>query len=208
MACLDMVSREGPEDPIHHYHSNYDSHHWMVEYGDPGFVTHRVMGQFLALVAYHLADDPIIPFDLSNYDSELEIYLADLEETLSSSEVEGAADLDISALRTSVANFANMAQMATDYAAAALESGNEEAMHLINGKFRDFHRGFTSQGGLPNRDFYKHVLFAPGLDTGYAPVTFPGITEAIVEYENITMAEEWVVKTAAGIDVAAGILQP
>lgn len=208
MASLDLGAGAGPEDPIYHYHSSYDSYHWMSEFGDVGFITHRVMGEYLTLLAYHLADDPIIPFDLSNYESELDIYLADLEETLSSSDLEGAANLDISALQTSVANFIDMAQRATDYAAAAMDSGNEEALHLVNGKLRDFHRGFTSQGGLPNREFFRHVLFAPGLDTGYAPVTFPGITEAVVEYGNITMAEEWVVKTAAGIDVAAGILQP
>jgi hypothetical protein len=42
--------------------------------------------------------------------------------------------------------------------------------------------------------------------SGYAPVTFPGITEA-VEAGNFTLAEEWVKKTAAAIRVAGNIIK-
>jgi hypothetical protein len=41
---------------------------------------------------------------------------------------------------------------------------------------------------------------------GYAPVTFPGITEAI-DAGNYTLAEEWVRKTAAAIRVAGNIIK-
>ena len=40
--------------------------------------------------------------------------------------------------------------------------------------------------------------------SGYAPVTFPGITEA-VEAGNFTLAEEWFKKTASAIRVAGNI---
>ena len=63
-----------------------------------------------------------------------------------------------------------------------------------------------SQGGLPDREFYKHVVFAPGLDTGYAATTYPGITEAVEFAKNASLAEEWVGKTSRAIEVAAGIL--
>ena len=42
---IDMGSDGGPTDPIYHYHSNYDSYHWMSTFGDPGFITHKSMGQ-------------------------------------------------------------------------------------------------------------------------------------------------------------------
>lgn len=42
---------------------------------------------------------------------------------------------------------------------------------------------------------------------GYAPVTFPGITEAL-QAGNTTLAAEWVKKTADAIQVAADILKP
>jgi len=48
------------------------------------------------------------------------------------------------------------------------------------------------------------------LDTGYAAVTFPGITEG-VQYANdgdFAVAQEWVGRTAKGIVAAAEILRP
>jgi N-acetylated-alpha-linked acidic dipeptidase len=53
---------------------------------------------------------------------------------------------------------------------------------------------------------HRHLVFAPGLDTGYAPTTFPGITEA-VEAKNLTLAEEFVHRTADAVIVAANILK-
>lgn len=49
------------------------------------------------------------------------------------------------------------------------------------------------------------MIYAPGLDTGYAPVTFPGITEA-VEGGDLKTAEEFVEKTARAIWHATAIL--
>jgi N-acetylated-alpha-linked acidic dipeptidase len=35
--------------------------------------------------------------------------------------------------------------------------------------------------GLPGRDWYKHLIYAPGRYTGYAAKTLPGVREAIEE---------------------------
>ena len=40
-----MAAYPGPDDPVYHYHSNYDSYHWMTNFGDPGFITHQSMAQ-------------------------------------------------------------------------------------------------------------------------------------------------------------------
>jgi len=39
----------------------------------------------------------------------------------------------------------------------------------------------TDRHGLPGRDWYRHMIYAPGLNTGYAAKTLPGIREAIEE---------------------------
>ena len=33
--------------------------------------------------------------------------------------------------------------------------------------------------GLPLRPWYRHAIYAPGLDTGYAPEVLPGVNDAI-----------------------------
>ena len=37
----------------------------------------------------------------------------------------------------------------------------------------------TLPQGLPNRDWYKHRIYAPGTYTGYSVKTLPGLREAV-----------------------------
>jgi N-acetylated-alpha-linked acidic dipeptidase len=205
ISSFDVGSSGGVDDPVWHYHSNYDTYHWMSTFGDPGFLVHAAMGQYLALVAYHLASDDVLPIDTQNYAVELRAYYDDLSEYAE----EHDADLDLSELDDAIKYFKNSADEVKALEKLAVSRDDQVLKTVVNHKYRDFQRGFISQGGLPDRDFYKHVVTAPGLDTGYAAVTFPGITEG-VQYAadgNFTVAQEWVGKTARGIVVAANILK-
>lgn len=200
ISSLDIGAGGGPTDPVYHYHSNYDSYHWMANFGDPGFLSHKAMGQWLTLIAYALATREVLPLDVQNYGAEMTAYLTDLEKTIASAN----ATLDLSPLSSAISTFNNSAAAITQQIASSPDAATVD---VINSKLRDFQRGLVSQGGLPDRLFYRNVVFAPGVDTGYAPVTFPGITEA-VEAGNFSLAEEWIGKTSKAIEVAAGILVP
>ena len=197
-----MGSGGGAGDPIWHYHSNYDTYHWMATFGDPGFHLHSTMGQYLTLLAYHLADDTILPFDLPLYGEALSEYYALLEETITSTE----SEIDISELDAAIKTFQSRAAEVKALDDQARLTKDPELISVVNHKYRDFQRGFISQGGLPERQFYKHVVNAPGIDTGYAPVTYPGITEAL-QAGNLKRAKEWVSKTAKGILRASEIIK-
>ncbi|KAF4978622.1 hypothetical protein FZEAL_5025 [Fusarium zealandicum] len=205
ISSLDTGSSGGVDDPIWHYHSNYDTYHWMSTFGDPGFSVHASQGQYLALMAYHLANDDILPIDTQNYAVELRAYYKDLSEYIG----EEGADLDLSELDDAINRFKKSADEVKALERLAMDRKDDILKKVVNHKYRDFQRGFISQGGLPNREFYKHVVTAPGLDTGYAAVTFPGITEG-VQYAkdgDFSVAQDWVSKTARGIVVAANILK-
>ncbi|KAK8068035.1 hypothetical protein PG996_007147 [Apiospora saccharicola] len=219
IGAVDVGSGNGGSDPVYHYHSNFDSYHWMTTYGDPGFVSHKSMAQYLTLLAYKLADADLIPFNISTYGTEMNDYFADLEKTVNSTSLA----LDLSPLRDAIDDFAAQASalgalqqqllLSSDSDPQSSSPFDDDAataalLASVNQKSRDFQRGFVSQGGLPGREFYKHVVFAPGVDTGYAAATFPGITEALVQARNGTLAAEWVRKTAAAIKVAADIVKP
>lgn len=199
-----MGAGGGPDDPIYMYHSNYDSFHWMTNFGDPQFKTRSIMGQYLGLVAYHLASEKIIPFAIPNYVDELNEYYHTLEHTISESNL---TSLDITPIKDAINTFKEAATEANTWMERARNSNDDHLINHVNHKLRDFERGFVSQGGLPGRIFYKHVLFAPGQDTGYAPVVFPGVTEAVLVGDR-EQAEEWITKTSDGIRVAAGVLTP
>lgn len=198
-----MGSDQGPTDPIYHYHSDYDSYHWMSTFGDPGFLTHKNMGQYLTLLAYHLATADFVPLHPLNYADQMDLYYSELRGVIANA----TQDVDTSELRSAIDEFRVQAEQAVALQEQAMAKGDAALTKVVNGKYRDFQRGFTSQGGLPDREFYRHLIFAPGLDTGYAPVTFPGITEAITFRNDFAQAEEWVQKTAAGIRVAGDILK-
>lgn len=137
-----------------------------------------------------------------NYADEMEKHYRSLEYTIGNS---SRTDFNVSILESAISTFRIQAQEAADLAQTALASSDSELLAVVNAKYRDFQRGFTSQGGLPDREFYQHLIFAPGLDTGYAPVTFPGITEAI-DAEQWEVAEEYLEKTRRAIEVAGNIL--
>ncbi|TPX17197.1 uncharacterized protein E0L32_003315 [Thyridium curvatum] len=61
----------------------------------------------------------------------------------------------------------------------------------VNDKYKQLERNFLYEPGLDGRDWFKHVVFAPGLWTGYAGAVFPGLDESIDagDYKN---ALRWV----------------
>lgn len=177
----------------------------MSNFGDPGFTTHVAVGQFLSLLGYHLATDSVIPFDVTNYPTQMDIYLDELKDVVKDSNM---TKLDISPIEDAIKTFKKAAEKTSKEIEKAQHSDDDDDPKLIdalNRKLRDFERGFVSSGGLPDREFYKHVVFAPGLDTGYAPTTFPGVTEAVTGGKK-ELAEEWVGKTSKAIEAAASVL--
>ncbi|TFK43668.1 hypothetical protein BDQ12DRAFT_675361 [Crucibulum laeve] len=57
-----------------------------------------------------------------------------------------------------------------------------------NQKLITFERGFISEGGIKDREWYKHLGVAPGKWLGYGATTFPGLTEALSIEKNVTLA--------------------
>jgi N-acetylated-alpha-linked acidic dipeptidase len=56
--------------------------------------------------------------------------------------------------------------------------------------------------GLPGRDWYKHLIYAPGRYTGYEPKTLPGVREAIEE-ERFADVDRYAALTGAALDAYA-----
>jgi len=163
-------------------------------------VIHKAMRQYLTLLAYRLADYRIIPLDVAPYAAVMSNDLESLGKELMTAQVA----VNLSSLGDAIATFNASAVAMT---AAIKTAATEKDVNNIDAKLRDFSRGFVSQGGLPGKEFYKHVVFAPGSDTGFTPVQWSGISEAI-EAGNVTLANTWVQKSAKAVEVAARILQP
>ena len=101
---------------------------------------------------------------------------------------------------------------AFDKAEASGFSASEAQMGALNQKLIQSERGLTDQAGLPRRPWYKHMIYAPGVYTGYAPKTMPGIREAIEQRRwqeadtEIARVAKVLENEAAMIDAAAADL--
>lgn len=76
----------------------------------------------------------------------------------------------------------------------------------VNTKYKYLERNFLFRGGLDGREWFKHVVFAPGLWTGYAGAVFPGLDESI-DSKDYTNALRWVDIIENSINHATGNLK-
>jgi N-acetylated-alpha-linked acidic dipeptidase len=216
-----------PDDPVYHYHSNYDSLHWMEKYGDPGFVYHRTMAQIMGLISAQLVDLPVVSFRASDYARALGDYVKKVEDKLDASlSLASAKSVDISLMseedivelrashrKSSLSLDAaghhkhsppsegalgfkksldklyealaklTKAAVSLDEQAAKLEERASKRIpwwkwpkwlwlgldiRRVNTKYKYIERCFLYSEGLDGRPWFKHVVFAPGLWTGYA----------------------------------------
>jgi len=87
-------------------------------------------------------------------------------------------------------------------AGAAVDAGTLAA---INAQLLRSERLLTSDTGLPARPWYQHLLYAPGLYTGYGVKTMPGAREAI-EQGQWRAAESEMQRIATALDNEAALV--
>ncbi|PPQ63412.1 hypothetical protein CVT24_004922 [Panaeolus cyanescens] len=78
----------------------------------------------------------------------------------------------------------------------------------VNKKLLNFERGFISEGGIKDREWYKHLGVAPGKWLGYGATTFPALTEAITIEKDEKLAEYEANRLAVLLVKLADMIQP
>jgi len=68
-------------------------------------------------------------------------------------------------------------------------------------------RDLIEPAGLPDRPWYRHVIYAPGLYTGYGVKTIPGVREA-VDSGNTARAAEQATLVVSALQRATRTLWP
>jgi N-acetylated-alpha-linked acidic dipeptidase len=90
---------------------------------------------------------------------------------------------------------------------------NPTALLQVNQLLMQSERQYLDPNGLPNREWFKHLLYAPGFYTGYSVKTMPGVREGI-EQKQFGLIDAEVAKLALAlehevelINQAAGLLE-
>ena len=79
-------------------------------------------------------------------------------------------------------------------------------LFTLNHELIESERRLTNADGLPRRPWYKHLLYAPGVYTGYGVKTVPGVREAI-EQKNYAEAEHEIVRVAKALEDESALIE-
>jgi hypothetical protein len=76
----------------------------------------------------------------------------------------------------------------------------------VNDALTKVERSFLLPKGLPGRPWFKHAIYAPGLTTGYASWTLPGLRQGIIDNDAEMIAAQ-LPALAERIDAATASLK-
>lgn len=152
------------------YHSTYDSFDWYRKFGDPDFTYGRALAQFHAVAIARMADADVLPFEFTNYADTIGVYLDELTELAKNEKV------DLEAVRKALQGLSKAAEnYEKKLAASKLQGGYER----VNAALRQVEQAMARDEGLPEREWFKHQVYAPGFYTGYGVKTVPAVREAL-----------------------------
>jgi N-acetylated-alpha-linked acidic dipeptidase len=215
----------GGEDGGGIYHSIYDDFYWYTHFSDTSFVYGRALAQTIGTAVIRAADAELLPFDFTRQAATIGRYVDELKKLATSKRddiierntqiEEGAFNATSDPRETFVSpriedvppflNFAPLENVmaaltksAERYhkAAERFQSLNKPLPPSVNKKLIESERRLTHPDGLPNRSWFKHQIYAPGLYTGYGVKTIPAVREAIEE-KKWKEAEQHIVRVAA-----------
>jgi N-acetylated-alpha-linked acidic dipeptidase len=184
------------------YHSTFDDFFWMKRFGDPEFLYHAVAARLFGLLAMRLAGADLVPLRYHPYAEALADQLDGIRRRAVAERRDAAATEkpsphppltpDFGPIRLALADFRGAAD-SLDAALDALSASaapTAERLARINDAVVRVEREFLSKEGLTGRPWFRHVLYAPGLTTGYASWPFPGLTQAVKDHDSSLWEKE------------------
>jgi N-acetylated-alpha-linked acidic dipeptidase len=225
----------GGEDQGGIYHSIYDDFYWYTHFSDSTFVYGRALAQTTGTTVMRLADAELIPYRFTNLADTVNRYVHQLQKLLKREHDQAiernleleeglfaatsdprepmlappAEDvpphLNFAPLENAVEALTRSAERYDEAAANAGAALASDSVRGVNATLLGAGRAMLDPAGLPRRPWFKHMLYAPGMYTGYGVKTMPMVREAI-ELRKWDEANEGVVRTAGVLDHVAAVL--
>jgi len=214
------------------YHSAYDTYEYYSRFGDPGFAYAPALAKTIGRMVLRMADAEVPLQRYADFADTVSRYIDQvkrLADTKRGAAENQAKLLAANAYRLaddptkpsrpptalkSVPHF-NMAPLenavdhlkrsARAYDTALAAKGakqSETAKAKLIELARQTEQSLAVDVGLPGRNWYKNLIYAPGRYTGYAAKTLPGVREAIEE-ERWADVDRYAALTGAALDAYA-----
>jgi N-acetylated-alpha-linked acidic dipeptidase len=167
------------------YHSVYDSIYWYMHFSDGTFSHTAALSRTIGTALLRLADAEVLPFEFRGTAATLRDYVDDVAKLPAA-----GRKLDFAPLRDAIRRLSSAAD-AYEKALAGMtrskpgttDSAAAARLHAqlveLNRVLYSTERAFRHEPGLPRREWFKHLAYAPGLYTGYGVKTLPGIREGL-----------------------------
>jgi N-acetylated-alpha-linked acidic dipeptidase len=161
------------------YHSAYDDTYQVEHFLDPGYLGHQAASRTSGVLALRLANADALPFRYSDYAAQVDGYVAQLQAIQKSNPA--AAQVDLTSLREAAASWGAASASLEAHAASLVSSDSPRSGQLrkVNSALMREERLLTTSVGIPGRPWFRHQVYAPGINTGYAAQFLPGIRDAL-----------------------------
>ena len=232
IAAIDLgFGGEGQSEGV--YHSAYDTFEHFSRFGDPGFAYGVVLAKTAGRLVLRTADAEILPLRAGDLATAVAGEVVELKAlTLSRREhalavgglldrrafalaadptaASGAPDretappeLDFAPLDAAVQRLEASARAYDEIAALPASTDRAAGANPI---LQRLEQSLLRPEGLPGRPWYRHLIYAPGVETGYGAKTLPGVREAI-EAGDWDRARQYIGRTAQVLDAASAQIE-
>jgi len=190
------------DGPYGVYHSMYDDYQWMTRFGDPGFRYMTTMSDVWGRMALRLANAEVYPFDFALYASRVNGFLDNLTNVPGAQRVRlDPATAAVRRWRSAGLSFDSVMRVTLNRPDGA---SRRRALQQMNEAARAVEQQLLLPGGIPDRPWFRHVLYAPR--PTYAAMTLPGILEA-VEAKDAARAAAQVNALVGRLNAAAAMVE-
>jgi N-acetylated-alpha-linked acidic dipeptidase len=193
------------------YHSRYDTYEHFTRFGDPGLVYTALLAKTVGRLILRAADADLPVQQAGDFADTIAVYLERVKKlesekrTAASTQARMLTDNDFSLaadptqssgipvelqpvpridLEPMDSAVKRLAASARAYDAAIAQNGVRlaaAARTRLAGLMLTIDQTLAPPVGLPERSWFKNLIYAPGRYTGYGAKTLPGLTEAIEE---------------------------
>lgn len=173
----------GFSSPGGEYHTSFDDTQMVERFLDPGYLGHAAAARVTGLAALRLANAEVPALRYSAYAGQVAGYVRGLQER--QRETAGSASVELGPLLAAAERWGTATRELEAAAGELVGSDDVETRRVqrqlarLNLALRRQERLLTTEEGLPGRPWFRHQVYAPGLTTGYAVQTLPGLRDAV-----------------------------
>lgn len=211
------------------YHSLYDSYDYYARYVDPQFQYLPLLAKTVGRTVLRTANAPVLPQRFEDLAVAIEGFSKDVQQQADSQRSKALSDkalvdsgvfaavnnpnrplkapavkqavppIDFAALNQAIEKLKTSARRLDERVQARGAVLSPERQLQLNQAIQRLDQALLTPQGLPGRSWYRNLVYAPGLATGYEVKTLPGIREAL-EDERWSDLSLYLGKTTAALD--------